>query len=180
MTTKFKTNRYTEEAKKLLGTKTNPEPWLHIQLVGDSSTKHDDIYYAIYVWDTRQVIESGVVNCKNSGEFTRISMAFRGMDSFMKIPFAKDKRKAIVGSGNVVKRVNKEWNDEKTQAYFESEDFKKRVKRMAVKGELETYLHAFYNSDTKLKKFAKQASIKVIGDSRFEIVNNFVKQLNER
>jgi hypothetical protein len=54
-------SKYTKEHQKLLGCKTEPQPWLHIVTMsegGSDGKNYDSITsYAIYVWDTRQVIE---------------------------------------------------------------------------------------------------------------------------
>jgi hypothetical protein len=55
---------YTPEHQKLLGCKTKPEPWLHIVTKSydrKPTTDQATTTYAIYVWDTRQVIEEGEV-----------------------------------------------------------------------------------------------------------------------
>ena len=44
--------RYTESVQKQLNSKTKSEPWLHVVI-------KDNGEYAIYVWDTRKVIETG-------------------------------------------------------------------------------------------------------------------------
>lgn len=44
--------RYTDAVQRQVGCKTKPEPWLHIGLSGNS--------FAIWVWDTRQVVEDGL------------------------------------------------------------------------------------------------------------------------
>jgi hypothetical protein len=47
--------RYTEELQKFYRAKTKPEPWLHfVHVSGQLGDR-----WAIYVWDTRQVIEEG-------------------------------------------------------------------------------------------------------------------------
>lgn len=43
--------KYTDDVQKVLKSHTKPEPWLHIA--------YDDGYWAIYVWDTRKVLEEG-------------------------------------------------------------------------------------------------------------------------
>jgi hypothetical protein len=52
--------RYNEEIQKTIGSKTKPEPWMHIAIIKQirDNGKFDlSLFYAIYVWDTRQVIE---------------------------------------------------------------------------------------------------------------------------
>lgn len=49
--------RYTPEMQKQLVSKTKPEPWLHVAIIMPKDRGW--AIYAIYVWDTRQVIEEG-------------------------------------------------------------------------------------------------------------------------
>lgn len=63
--------RYTPEVQKQLGSKTKPEPWLHVCMQNDM--------YAIYVWDTRQILESGKYRFPATG------------------PIANDNRMPLVG-----------------------------------------------------------------------------------
>jgi hypothetical protein len=60
--------KYTEEIQKQIGSKTKPEPWLHIafsKYVNSGSNRIGGRYrntayaFAIYVWDSRNVLESG-------------------------------------------------------------------------------------------------------------------------
>lgn len=63
----MKVYKYSEKLKELLGCKTNPEPWMHIVIQGDEVTSNQKLRqmkngkYAIYVWDTREVLEEGKV-----------------------------------------------------------------------------------------------------------------------
>lgn len=43
--------RYTEDVQKQISSKVKPEPWLHIGIA--------DGQYAIWVWDTRQIVGTG-------------------------------------------------------------------------------------------------------------------------
>ena len=49
--------RYNETLQKILGCKTKPEPWLHVVIKSFDKTK-PYVGYAIYVWDTRKVVEN--------------------------------------------------------------------------------------------------------------------------
>jgi hypothetical protein len=56
--------KYTEKFKKAIDSsriKAKPEPWLHIAIFASNNNTGGSIY-AIYVWDTRQVIESGYLS----------------------------------------------------------------------------------------------------------------------
>jgi hypothetical protein len=73
---------YTEGVKNALNTRTEVYPWLHCAMqsmrftdgrdddlisepLGTAQVKHNPLYYVIYVWDTRKVLEYGVVQpCK--------------------------------------------------------------------------------------------------------------------
>lgn len=68
--------RYDESVQQCLRCKTKPEPWLHIAIAGCSMSNLGEHYarrnagkapkleliWAVYVWDTREVIESGQVD----------------------------------------------------------------------------------------------------------------------
>jgi hypothetical protein len=62
--------RYNKYIQSILKTKTNPEPWLHIIIVGEDDKGVDPrlysstVDYAIYIWDTREVIETGTVKLR--------------------------------------------------------------------------------------------------------------------
>lgn len=73
--------RYTEDVQKQLKSKAKPEPWLHVLLIKHPS--YDDcLSYAIYVWDTRAIVEASV--CK-------------GEISVVKGTSAKDNHKPLTG-----------------------------------------------------------------------------------
>lgn len=60
---KFQCARYTEELQSLLGLRTKPEPWLHIVFVPKYSLYYDrltedGVSAAVYVWDTREIVET--------------------------------------------------------------------------------------------------------------------------
>lgn len=48
---------YTDKIQNVLNTKTKPEPWLHVVLQHQRDGEDSALAWAIYVWDTRQVIE---------------------------------------------------------------------------------------------------------------------------
>lgn len=59
--------KYTEELKKLLGSKTKPEPWLHCAFLAKRAPEDsNDVIWAIYVWDTREVVEQGSTDMPNT------------------------------------------------------------------------------------------------------------------
>lgn len=54
--------RYTEAIQKILGCKTKPEPWLHIGISTTDRYAKMGMFsgYAIWVWDTRKVVEQNI------------------------------------------------------------------------------------------------------------------------
>jgi hypothetical protein len=53
-------SRYNGHIQSILRTNTKPEPWLHIVLRAITDYKTIDVYYAIYIWDTRQIVDQDV------------------------------------------------------------------------------------------------------------------------
>ena len=51
--------RYDERVQQQLKSKTKPEPWLHIALADSNDRSY---VFAIYIWDTREVIETGTTD----------------------------------------------------------------------------------------------------------------------
>lgn len=56
--------KYTPEVQQLLHAKTKPEPYLHVVYTFDVDQKVP-AYFAIYVWDTRKVVEEGFIAAKH-------------------------------------------------------------------------------------------------------------------
>ena len=80
--------RYTPEVQKALGSKTKPEPWLHVAVTsstlmgaagfrrGSSANSETlSITYAIYVWDTRKVVEQDMTSIPLAKDGTRVDDA---------------------------------------------------------------------------------------------------------
>ena len=59
MSFKLRLARYNEKAEELLGIKFKAEPWFHIAAV---QIKSGGYSYAIYIWDTRKIVNSGHLN----------------------------------------------------------------------------------------------------------------------
>lgn len=60
---KAKVLRYTEDLQKALDSKIKSEPWLHCVILEDKPLRRNmygSMYYAIYVWDTREILESSM------------------------------------------------------------------------------------------------------------------------
>lgn len=53
--------RYTDKIQQVLKSKTKTEPWLHVVLQHQRDDVNSALAWAIYVWDTRQVIEEDFV-----------------------------------------------------------------------------------------------------------------------
>jgi hypothetical protein len=49
---------YTDDVQKRLGTKTKPAPYLHIAM----GRFRGSTIFAIYIWDTREVVEEGTTD----------------------------------------------------------------------------------------------------------------------
>jgi hypothetical protein len=52
---------YNATAQAKIGAKTNPEPWMHVVITNNNE-------FAIFIWDTREVIETG--KCAKDIDFT--------------------------------------------------------------------------------------------------------------
>lgn len=81
--------RYNEDLQKLIGCKTKPEPWMHIGFVGTDMSEDD--YWAIWVWDTRQVLEEG--KCSHANRQKASSFA----------PYAVDNKQRLLGNSKFAK-----------------------------------------------------------------------------
>lgn len=113
---------YTEQVQEMLKSKTKPEPWLHVVVLGDGNnvtyarTKDkkdaERVVYAIYVWDTRQVVETGVIDCADkSSEQSRILYCFartrrNSRHRAWHATPAKDSYKKLAGTGPEIKLIN--------------------------------------------------------------------------
>lgn len=111
----YRPNKYTARAQEILGSATKPEDWLHVILMVDSKSNLDKIHsgilqisYAIYVWDTREVVESGMVEVATR-DFCRNWFDFQGFNTFgeaPKIPVAIDNHKPLVSQDKIVSSIN--------------------------------------------------------------------------
>lgn len=91
--------RYNDKIAKFLGLKTKVEPWLHVY----AEPYPEGCYIAVYVWDTREVIEDKFIKFSN-GEYNDFSRQWFNI----KKTSAKDNHQKLKGSGNVVKYINGE------------------------------------------------------------------------
>lgn len=84
--------KYDRNIQKILKTKTKPEPWLHIGFVSahhaQGKERINGMSWAIYIWDTRQVLESGWIATKD----LNLDKYFRGFDH------ALDNKQPLVGA----------------------------------------------------------------------------------
>ena len=86
--------RYNEHLKNKIGSKTKPEPWMHIVIIVNSVTgrgavKTRKCSYAVYVWDTREIIETGSFDYKQPINYLE-----------MYADKARDNHEPLVGSGS--------------------------------------------------------------------------------
>lgn len=87
--------RYSESIQKQIGSKTKPEPWLHIT-TARTGKDGKQAWYAIFVWDTRQVVEEGKLDWKyKKNESYKIKP---GEDGFLNGRYAQDNGKPLVGA----------------------------------------------------------------------------------
>lgn len=112
-------NKYTDEAKRLIGSKTKAEDWLHIAV--QYNTENDHFAYAIYVWDTRKVLETGSDNRSYIGGALQFSSKIVGSKSVpMNIPFAFDTTKPLITDSYdiIADNINTMLADMKEGEYF--------------------------------------------------------------
>jgi hypothetical protein len=75
------TVKYTEQIKQQIQSSTEPMPWLHCLLIYNSQAGNA---YAIFVWDSREIVEHGEFTAKN----------------IIKTESAKDNGQDLTGKGN--------------------------------------------------------------------------------
>lgn len=73
--------RYNADLQKLVGAKTRPEPWMHIGFI--STDMSDKAYWAIWVWDTRQVLEEG--QCSHDNRKRAASLTAYAQDNRIRL-----------------------------------------------------------------------------------------------
>jgi hypothetical protein len=83
--------KYNKKMQRLTDSKVKPEPWLHIAFIGSAR----EYGFAIYVWDTRQVIEIDSIEVID--------------DEIKNAPSPPDNHKPLVGGGSIVKNFNKQF-----------------------------------------------------------------------
>lgn len=74
--------RYNEALQKLVGARTKAEPWMHIGFVGTDMS--DDDYWAIWIWDTRKVLEEG--KCLHESREQARNFAPYAHDNLLRLP----------------------------------------------------------------------------------------------
>lgn len=76
--------KFTDQVKaQIPGCKINAAPYLHIAIIKDpSAPMYKSYWYMIYIWDSREVLESGSVNAKIEGSKANdnYSAKFRGIN----------------------------------------------------------------------------------------------------
>lgn len=109
---KISINRYTPEAQQILGASTKPAPWLHIMTIvrdGGAGTVEDKpvCYYVIFVWDTREVVESKKLTDIDVNAYHPFSSVYKpSRGGLPKIPAAHDSHEQLKGSGGAVQLCN--------------------------------------------------------------------------
>lgn len=93
--------RYNVVACKLIGAKTKPAPWMHLGII-KTDKEQNKFYWAIWVWDTREVIEEGTADMSVKDQVYDIStyandnrMQLKGTSRFAElflISISKSKR----------------------------------------------------------------------------------------
>ena len=91
--------RYTKSIQYDLGLKANVEPWLHVAV----EIQQEGMYIAVFVWDTRKVVEQRFTKFTNNAAYRAFASGFY----FRRHMTANDNGKKLVGSGAVVDYLNK-------------------------------------------------------------------------
>lgn len=110
----YSINRYNGACQHILKAKTKPEPWLHVAIIDfedmpDSEEygirgEKSGIYWAIYVWDTREVIEAGSAR---SGSITIPAPVMRTSPRpKVAIPNANDNRNPLRDYNQIINTIN--------------------------------------------------------------------------
>lgn len=106
---KMKVGRYTDEIQAKLNTKTKPEPWLHIAIAAEyhpDNRGNGEMEWAIYVWDTREVIESGSKSYHVQGRGKVLDLALASVQTVA----VKDNKEDLAGkAGNLISRSFYRW-----------------------------------------------------------------------
>lgn len=96
--------RYTPALQKALGLRLKAEPWLHIaihtiqpSLYGHLGKQDWTFWYAIYVWDTRQVVDDGTVSA---------NLTTAQVDKIRSAKEAIDNHQPLVDGGGEAKEIN--------------------------------------------------------------------------
>lgn len=111
-------NCYNERAVSVLseiGAKlsSKPEPYMHIAMVlTNDYSKHrsiDALYLAVYIWDTREVIEAVEVpsiDSKNVGKFAAFTKTRGTYAKHFGVGIPKDSKLPLKGNGKIVDIIN--------------------------------------------------------------------------
>jgi hypothetical protein len=67
-------NKYTERAKSIFNAQTKSVDYLHIIVLYDSNI--ETIYWAVYVWDTREVMEYGSIKINDVDENVSLYLTY--------------------------------------------------------------------------------------------------------
>lgn len=114
-------NKYNDTCKenfKKLGIKTKPEPWLHIAVMDFTHMPEDKelgikahdgaIYWCIYVWDTREVLEFGEAPKNTVSMYSLSNYSARSrFGRIVHVPKAKDNLQPLKGDNQIINAINK-------------------------------------------------------------------------
>lgn len=122
MNIQYSVKKYDERLQKMLGSSVKPEPWLHIAVFVNGNnrtferTKNSDdkerVHYAIFVWDTRKVIEAKSIEDDKLPKYQYLlsyCTFIRGRNAVFHAKKAKDFGQPLIGSGETVKLLNKQY-----------------------------------------------------------------------
>ena len=101
--------RYTEQVQKALNLKTKPEPWLHAAVINDGINGSDGYVTAVFVWDTRKVVETSRLKYESYKRLTQMPRQL--------LQYAADSHAKLSGSGDEVTAVNAYFKKRYSQMY---------------------------------------------------------------
>jgi hypothetical protein len=74
--------KYTETLQKALDLKTKVEPWLHLAVVNVNPGDKVEYVFAVFIWDTRQILETGFIQAHiNRGVQAAVKAGQRAIDN---------------------------------------------------------------------------------------------------
>jgi hypothetical protein len=99
--------RYTDKVQEALSEKTKAEPWMHIALAPLNLGPFMVQFYAIYVWDTREVVETGELKDIPMLKLMEFGLKPRKNGGLLSgLPVVKDSMVRLKGSGKIINELN--------------------------------------------------------------------------